>query len=210
MGLLTMKRLFSRLMASLPSRFPNRHAQAGDAPTFTPPQQAARREWQSLCFTLERLQVKELCESCVDKVQFAKTYQTYSERFEQMAAEVRRAVGDGDYSFFTQRGIASEMMTPTLADRLLKDWRNAIALKQSLAEKGFWCRFAEEIDVFLNQHRNALRVAMAESLHPTSAIFALGGLDATVRLSGTAMLAEKAASGAASAGRELAPRESAS
>ena len=127
-----------------------------------------------------------------------------------MVSEVRSAVGNGDYSFFTQRGIDREVITPVLADRLLKDWRNAIVMKRNNTEKAFWRRFAEEIEVFRNLRPNVLRIAISESFYECNAIFLLGGLDSAVLLSGTTMPADQAASIVANADRESAPRDSAS
>lgn len=64
-----------------------------------------------------------------------------------------------DFRFFTDRGVASDLMTPAFARDLLRDWQGAIASKQTRIADAFQQRFGEDIEEFLGTPRNAAAIA---------------------------------------------------
>jgi hypothetical protein len=143
---------------------------------LTPEQTAGREEFRHLCFTLERAQGENLIQNCRDKFQFAKSYLVYGRDLEQIVAELKQSAAHGEYAFFTERGVAREIMTPALAEVMLKDWKGAIASKKATVAEMFRKRYGEEIDEFISTPHNSSRLIMASSFDEADAIAGLAEL----------------------------------
>jgi len=145
-------------------------ATVGRPSALTPQQVAYLQEWRDLCYTLEKAQGDELCHHCHDKFQFAKTFSVFGREFERAADDVRHRVGQGNFSFFSERGIPGDVMTPTLAERMLDDWRHAIDAKRGHLEIVFRSKFGQTIDECLRGEENAVPLNLAESLERADAV----------------------------------------
>jgi len=145
-------------------------ASRADSSELTPAQQSYRAEWRNLCFTVERYQADELINECRDKYQFAKTYQNYGRDIDRTLHELLDQANRGDFSFFTERGVPLAVLTPRLVQRLLKDWKGAIASKKIRVAEAFEVRFGEDIDVFIATEHNAEPLQAAASLDPGDAL----------------------------------------
>ncbi len=144
-----------------------------DPGTLTPAQHSFRAEWRNLCFTVERYQADDLLSNCRDKYQFAKTYMNYGRGMDRKVADLEDCAKRGIYTFFTERGIPTDVMSPTLVQRLLGDWKGAIASKRTRVAEAFEIRFGEEIGVFIATAHNADRLTEAESLDEADALILL-------------------------------------
>jgi len=136
-------------------------------------QEAALREWKHLCYTLERAQGDHFVAICRDKYQFAKTYLVYGREMDQVGVEVRQAGKQGNFAFFTERGMPGRLMMPALADEMLKAWRIAVASKRARIAEMFQRRFGEDIEEFLGTPHNASRLVMAVGIDQRDAVLAL-------------------------------------
>ena len=143
------------------------------APELSPDQQNCRAEWRHLCLTLERAQGDNLIQNCHDKFQYAKTYVVYGREIEQTVAEVHQAATQGNYQFFTERGISLDHLSPKLATLMIKDWKQAVASKKAVLSEKFQGRFNEDIDLFVGTPHNASRLIMSISFDTTDAILQL-------------------------------------
>ena len=132
-------------------------------------QETARQEWRNLCFTLERAQGDNLVRNCKDKYEFAKTYQCFGRNLDQTIDDVQKAASQGNYSFFSERGIASTTMTPSLAIAMLKDFRGAITSKKIMLAAHFRSRYGENIDEFVGTPHHGSRLLMAEGVDDADA-----------------------------------------
>lgn len=130
---------------------------------FAPDQQAARWEWQNLCFVLEGLQADELIRNREDKFAIAKTYAAYGCHQQRVVADIRAAIEREDYSFFIHRGIPRHVLNRELAQAMLRDWTGAVASKCLRVAEYFAGRFNEDIDVFCGIPKNVELLAAANS-----------------------------------------------
>jgi hypothetical protein len=140
---------------------------------WTPDQQRSLEEWRNLCFTLERAQAENLIENCPEKFQFAKTYVVYGRDLEKTAADIAQSASQGNFSFFVWRGIRADVMTPAVAEQMVRDWRGAITSKKVRLAETFQGRFNEDIETFIATPHNASRLIMANSFDETDAILAM-------------------------------------
>jgi len=140
---------------------------------WTPLERSYRGEWRNLCFTIERFQADGLIAGCHDKYQIAKTYQNYGRDLEQRIADVQQSAQRGNYTFFTDRGIPANVLTPPLVRRMLNDWRGAIASKKTRVAEAFEVRYGEEIGVFLATAQNAPRLENAHTVDEDDAVMQL-------------------------------------
>jgi hypothetical protein len=140
------------------------------ATQLTPEQEAALEEWRLLCQTLERAQGDHLVQNCREKYQYAKTYMVYGREIDHTAIEVKQAALQGDFSFFTDRGIAISCMSPLLAEHMMKAWRVSVASKRAFVADMFMKRFGEDIEEFIGTPHNASRLIMAVSFDQRDAI----------------------------------------
>lgn len=140
---------------------------------LTTEQQAVLQEWKHLCFTLERAQGDHLVAVCRDKFQYAKTYLVYGREVDQVSLEVRQSAKQGNYGFFTERGIAARHMTPGIADEMLRVWRTAIVSKRACVAEMFQRRFGEDIEEFIGTPHNASRLVMAVGFDRRDAVLSL-------------------------------------
>ncbi len=152
---------------------------AQDALDLTPDQQNCREEWQHLCLALERAQGDNLVQNCHDKFQYAKTYVIYGRELEQTIAEVKQSAVQGNYQFFTERGISIDHMSPELAVLMMKDWKAAVASKRAFVAEKFQGRFNEDIDQFVGTPHNASRLIMSISFDSSDAILQLAEVTQT-------------------------------
>ena len=147
---------------------------------LTPEQQACREEWRTLCQVLERAQGEELNQNCRDKYQFAKTYIAFGRDVEATIADVRQRAQHGKYSFFSDRGINAAHLTPSLADRLLRDWQHAIESKREQAALVFHSKFGqpikEYVDIAPHEVDKAAKMNAAVSLIDSDAVIELASL----------------------------------
>jgi len=142
-------------------------------PPLAPEQEAALQEWKHLCYTLERAQGDHLVLNCREKYQYGKTYMVYGREIEQIASEVKHAAAQGNYTFFSERGISTRDMNPALADQMIKVWRGAVASKRATVADMFTKRFGEDIEEFIGTPHNASRLIMAVSFDQRDAILGL-------------------------------------
>jgi hypothetical protein len=140
---------------------------------LTPDQEAALEEWRLLCQTLERAQGDHLVQNCREKYQYAKTYMVYGRELDHTAIEVKQASVQGDFSFFTDRGIGVNYMTPALAEQMMKAWRVSVASKRAFVADMFMKRFGEDIEEFIGTPHNSSRLIMAVSFDQRDAILGL-------------------------------------
>jgi hypothetical protein len=140
---------------------------------LTPDQEAALEEWRLLCQTLERAQGDHLVQNCREKYQYAKTYMVYGRELDHTAIEVKQASLRGDYTFFTDRGIGVNYMTPALGEQMMKAWRVSIASKRAFVADMFMKRFGEDIEEFIGTPHNSSRLIMAVSFDQRDAILGL-------------------------------------
>jgi hypothetical protein len=112
-------------------------------------------------------------QNCKDKFQHAKTYMIYGRELEQTVAEVIQAATQGNYSFFSERGVATVALTPRLAEGMMIDWRGAIASKKAVVADVFLRRYGEDIEQFVATPHNASRLIMANSYDAQDAILGL-------------------------------------
>ena len=152
----------------------------GRSDELTPQQQACREEWRALCQALERGQVEELIESCRDKYQFAKTYLVFGRDFEATVADVRQRAKHGKYAFFSDRGINAAHMTPSLAERMLRDWQHAVESKREQAalvfHSKFGCPISEYTEIAPHEVNKATKMNAAKSLVDSDAVIELAAL----------------------------------
>jgi hypothetical protein len=140
---------------------------------WTQDQERALEEWRNLCFTLERAQAENLIENCPEKFQFAKTYVVYGRDLEKTAAEIGQSASQGNFSFFVWRGIRADIMSPAMAEQMVRDWRGAIASKKIRLAETFQGRFNEDIEHFIATPHNASRLIMANAFDETDAILSM-------------------------------------
>jgi hypothetical protein len=140
---------------------------------WTHDQQRSLEEWRNLCFTLERAQAENLIENCPEKFQFAKTYVVYGRDLDKTAAEIAQSASQGNFSFFVWRGIRADIMTPAMAEQMVRDWRGAITSKKVRLAEIFQGRFNEDIEHFIATPHHASRLIMAKSFDETDAILAM-------------------------------------
>ncbi len=136
---------------------------------------SARKEWLRLCTTLESAQGDELSKVCRDPYQFARTYQQYSARFDEVSRDVRQAVARGDLTFFRERGVPSDVIDDSFAKSLLADWRDVIKTKKQKVAEVFRLRFQNSIERFINAEEHASKLNTARPLHEADALLQLTG-----------------------------------
>jgi hypothetical protein len=108
-------------------------------------EKSALEEWRRLCFVLEGLQATGLLNARPDKYTLARTYVAYQRGFEESVAGLEQAIDRGEFGFFTDRGVPSDIMSPGVARDLLRVWRGAIASKLERVAVAFSGRFGEDI-----------------------------------------------------------------
>jgi hypothetical protein len=140
---------------------------------ITADQQRSLEEWRNLCFTLEKAQAENLIDNCHEKFQFAKTYVVYGRDLEKTAADIAQSASQGNFSFFVWRGIRADILTPAIAEQMIRDWRSAITSKKVRLAEMFQGRFNEDIEHFIATPHNASRLIMANSFDDTDAILAM-------------------------------------
>ncbi|MCH8921893.1 MAG: hypothetical protein IIA67_01955 [Planctomycetes bacterium] len=152
----------------------------GRSDKLTPQQQACREEWRALCQALERAQGEQLNQNCGDKYQFAATYLAFGRDLEATIADVRQRAHHGKYAFFSDRGINAAQMTPSLADRMLRDWQHAVESKREQAALVFHSKFGQPIGEYVNlaphEVDKAAKMNAARSLIDSDAIIELAAL----------------------------------
>jgi hypothetical protein len=144
-----------------------------NAVVLTPEQETALEEWKHLCYTLERAQGDHLVANCREKFQYAKTYLVYGREIDQIAVEIKQAASQGQFTFFSDRGIAVRHLSPTMAEQMIRVWRGAVASKRATVADMFIKRFGEDIEEFIGTPHNASRLIMALSFDQRDAILAL-------------------------------------
>ena len=136
---------------------------------------SARKEWVHLCGTLESAQGDELSKQCRDPYQFARTYQQYGARFDEVAQDVQRAMRNGDKTFFRERGVPSNLINDSFAKSLLADWQDSIKTKKKRVAEVFQLRFQQSIDHFMQAEENSSELNAARPLHRMDALLQLSG-----------------------------------
>jgi hypothetical protein len=144
-----------------------------DSRNWTEPQIAALKEWRNLCFALERAQADDLIRNCRDRFAYAKTYLAWTDGLDDSIARVRRDAEQGDFRFFTSRGVPACVMSRALAEHMLRNLRGAVASKQDAAEVAFAGRFKEDLGVFSAAANNEGRVRAAQSNDEGDAVLLL-------------------------------------
>ena len=152
----------------------------GPSVSLTPEQEAVCREWREICQTLERAQGEDLNQNCRDAFQFAKSYQAFGRDLPATITDVRQRVANGNYSFFADRGIFASCLSPSVAERMLRDWQQAVEIKKQHAAFVFHNKFGKSIDEFIGDGyqavANTTKMAGAKSLVETDAVIMLGTL----------------------------------
>lgn len=136
-------------------------------------ERSAGQEWRRLCFVLEGLQATALLLGQWDKYTVARTYLAYERDHERTVSDVERAIAGGDFRFFTDRGVPSQIVTPAVARELLRDWRGAIASKLERIAEAFAVRFDEVLEEFIATPGNAARIEAAASQDDRNAVVLL-------------------------------------
>ena len=139
-------------------------------------QRQSREEWRHLCETLERAQGDELGRRCKDKFQFVKTYGTYARDFDSLAADLKGAAAQGQYSFFSERGVPRSVLTPAFVELLLNDWKATILAKKRHLAHIFHFRFREDIETCIVTFEDSANLGSAESVHQSDALLQLSGM----------------------------------
>ena len=86
-------------------------------------QETCRQEWRDLCFTLEMAQANDLIQTCRDKFEFAKTLAGFARRLDETVASIRVRAKEGNYRFFSERGIPADAIDDALVERMLHNSR---------------------------------------------------------------------------------------
>jgi hypothetical protein len=136
---------------------------------------SARKEWVRLCGTLESAQGDELSKQCRDPYQFARTYQQYGARFDEIAHGVQQAVRRGDTTFFRERGVPSDMINDSFTKLLLADWLDCIKTKKQKVAEVFQLKFQQAVEHFIQAEVNTSKLNTARPLHESDALLQLSG-----------------------------------
>ena len=144
-----------------------------DTTVLPPTQENCRQEWRDLCFTLEMAQANDLIQTCRDKFEFAKTLTVFGARLDETIAAVRLRAREGNYRFFSERGIPAGAIDDALVERMLRDWLAAVESKKNHASLAFTSRFGQSVASFLRNPEHAWKLSQAKSHAETDAILLL-------------------------------------
>ena len=136
-------------------------------------QQQCRCEWRQLCEALEGAQGQDLVRNSVDKFQIVRTYRVYGRGFERLAAELRRAARHEQYDFFRERGVPMTVLTASLVDLLLDDWKAAIVAKKRRVSEIFRFKYGEDIESCIVTPEDSVQLGMSQALHDADALLTL-------------------------------------
>lgn len=149
--------------------------EASGASNRSSKQKQARDEWHRLCDAIEKAQGEELAKTCRQRFAFIRTYQVYGSRYDGLVTRLKRAVDSGDFEFFQERGVPSDVLDWRLAEQLLRDWNDIVTEKKRRLAEIYQLQYGEPLEEAVRTDEDAFQLSSAQPLHEMDALLLLSG-----------------------------------
>jgi hypothetical protein len=138
-------------------------------------QKQARDDWHRLCETIEQAQGDELAKTSRQRFAFIRTYQVYGSRYKGLVTKLKHAADSGDFGFFQERGVPSDVLDWRLAEQLLRDWNDIVTEKKRRLAEIYQLQYGEPLEEAVRTDEDAFQLSSAQPLHETDALLLLSG-----------------------------------